>query len=55
MAVTVSLVQTVYSLFSSGEDGSAFAAPGFLRASYAASTETLREAVARLRRWAEGA
>lgn len=35
--------------------GSAFAAPGFLRASYAASTETLREAVARLRRWAEGA
>lgn len=35
--------------------GSAFAAPGFLRASYAASTEMLQEAVERLQRWAEGA
>lgn len=35
--------------------GSAFAAPGFVRASYAASTETLQAAVTRLRRWAEGA
>ena len=35
--------------------GSAFAAPGFLRASYAASTEMLQKAVERLQRWAEGA
>lgn len=35
--------------------GAAFAAPGFVRASYAASTETLEKAVTRLRAWAEGA
>ena len=35
--------------------GSAFAAPGFVRASYAASNEMLDKAMTRLRRWAEGA
>ena len=33
--------------------GSAFAAPGFVRASYAASMEVLEKAVTRLRAWGE--
>ncbi|MFN3241792.1 MAG: pyridoxal phosphate-dependent aminotransferase [Planctomycetota bacterium] len=35
--------------------GSAFAAPGFIRASYAASLETLQKAVERLEKWVQGA
>ena len=35
--------------------GSAFAAPGFIRASYAASMEVLEKAVQRLQRWVEDA